>query len=98
MARGPQAVALELTDAERTALESLVRRRNIGQALAQRARVVLACAAPGATNLGVAKALGVSRPTVATWRGASPRTGWRDWSMCLVPARRAGSGTRRSSA
>jgi transposase len=69
VARGPQAVALELTDAERTALESLVRRRNIGQALAQRARVVLACAAPGATNLGVAKALGVSRPTVATWRG-----------------------------
>jgi transposase len=69
VARGPKAVALELTDAEHEALENLVRRRNVGQALAQRARVVLACAAPGATNLGVAKALGVSRPTVATWRG-----------------------------
>jgi transposase len=69
VARGPKAVALELTDAEHAALENLVRRRNVGQALAQRARVVLACAAPRATNLGVAKALGVSRPTVATWRG-----------------------------
>lgn len=69
MARGPKAVALALTDAEHEALENLVRRRNVGQAVAQRARVVLACAAPGATNLGVAKALGVSRPTVATWRG-----------------------------
>jgi len=68
MARGPKAVALELTDAERAALTTLIRRRTVSQALAQRARVVLACAAPGATNLGVARALGVSRPTVATRR------------------------------
>jgi transposase len=68
VARGPKAVALELTDAERVALTNLIRRRNVGQALAQRARVVLACAEPCATNLGVAKALGVSRPTVAMWR------------------------------
>ena len=69
MSRGPKAVALELTEAERAELRRLLRRHGVGQALAQRIRVVLACAEPGATNLGVAEALGVSRQTVATWRG-----------------------------
>jgi transposase len=68
MPPGPKAVALQLTAGEREALERLVRRRNVGQALAQRARIILACAEPGATNLGVARRLGVSRPTVTTWR------------------------------
>jgi Homeodomain-like domain len=66
MSGGPQAVVLELSEAERAELR---RRRGVGQALAQRIRIVLACAEPGATNLGVAEALGVSRQTVATWRG-----------------------------
>jgi transposase len=69
VARGPKAIALELAAEERATLEALVRRRNVGQASARRARIVLACAEAGATNLGVARALGVSRPTVATWRG-----------------------------
>jgi transposase len=69
MSRGPKAVSLELTQAERAELRRLLRRRGVGQALAQRVRIVLACAEPGATNLGVAAgALGVSRPTVAAWR------------------------------
>jgi transposase len=68
MPRGPKAAAVALTEGERAELERLLRRRGVGQALAQRIRVVLACAEPGATNLGVAGALGVSRPTVATWR------------------------------
>ena len=68
MARGPKAVALTLTDEERAALESMVRRRSVGQALAQRARIVLACAEPGATNAGAARDLGVSRPSETTWR------------------------------
>ncbi len=68
MAPGPKPIALELTDEERDALEGLTRRRSVAQALAQRARIVLACAEPGATNLGVADRLEVSRPTVTTWR------------------------------
>lgn len=68
MARGPKPVELVLTAAERSALEKVARRRKAGQALAQRARIVLACAEPGATNMGVARALGVSRPSVTMWR------------------------------
>ena len=68
MSRGPKALVLELAEAERAELQRLLRRRGVGQALAQRIRVVLTCAEPGATNLGVAKALGLSRQTVATWR------------------------------
>ena len=73
MSRGPRAVPLELTEAERAELRRLLRRRGVGQALAQRIRVVLACAEPGATNQGVAEALGVSRETVASngGRGAA---------------------------
>jgi len=69
VSRGPRAVPLELSEAERTEMRRLLRRRGVGQALAQRIRVVLACAEPAATNLGVSRLLGVSRPTVATWRG-----------------------------
>jgi Homeodomain-like domain len=68
MARGPRPVSLTLTNSEWAALESLVQRGNVGQALAQRARIVLACTEPGATNLGVAKELGFSQPMVVTWR------------------------------
>ena len=68
MARGPKAIALHLSEDERAELERIIRRRSAGQALVQRARIVLACAEPGATNAGVARALGVSRPIVTTWR------------------------------
>src|SRR3954465_7476330 len=68
MPRGPKAATVDLAEGERAELERLLRRRGVGQALAQRIRMVLSCAEPGATNLGVARALGVSRPTVATWR------------------------------
>ena len=68
MAPGPKAMTLELSSEERSALERIARRRKAGQALVTRARVVVACAEPEATNMGVARALGVSRPTVATWR------------------------------
>jgi len=66
--RGPRAVVVELSAAEREQLERWARRPKSAQALAQRSRIVLACAA-GATNQGVAERLGVSVPTVRKWRG-----------------------------
>ncbi len=63
-----QAGALDLKEDERNALAAMVRRPKTGQALAQRARIVLACAEPGASNMGVARHLNVSRPSVMTWR------------------------------
>jgi transposase len=64
----PHAVPIALSAADRAPLEGCSRRRKTAQALATRARIVLACAEPGSTNGGVAQALGVSRPTVALWR------------------------------
>ena len=43
MARGPKAIALHLSEDERAELERIIRRRSAGQALVQRARIVLAC-------------------------------------------------------
>jgi transposase len=68
MARGPKPVPITLSKEECAALESIVRRRSTGQALAQRARIVLACAEAGSTNSGVARRLRVSRPSVTSWR------------------------------
>ena len=63
----PTAVAIELTDEERTRLEAWSRRRTTAQALALRSRIVLAAAA-GAATYEIAEQLGVSRPTVTKWR------------------------------
>ncbi len=68
MPRGPRALPLTLTPADRETLERWTRRRTTAQALALRARIVLACADPQATNTGIAKRIGVSRQSVVTWR------------------------------
>src|SRR5215212_2495580 len=65
--RGPKLPELALSDEERATLERWARRRSSSQALAERCRIVLACA-EGASNTEVAERLGVSRPTVTTWR------------------------------
>ena len=64
----PTAVAIELADEERVALQAWTRRRTSAAALSQRARIVLGCAA-GQSNTDVARRLGVHRNTVALWRG-----------------------------
>ncbi len=61
------AVAIELTEEERSQLEAWMRRRLSAQALAQRARIVL-LAAEGKTNTEIAGELGVHRPMVTKWR------------------------------
>jgi len=63
----PTAVEITLTDEERSVLEAWTRRRNTAQALALRARIVLA-AAGQLTNAEIAGLEGVSRPTVTKWR------------------------------
>jgi transposase len=63
----PVAVAIVLSAEEREQLESWVRRRRSAQALALRARIVLA-AGDGLRNVQIAERLGVSRPTVTKWR------------------------------
>ena len=68
----PHAVAITLSAADRATLEGWTRRRKTAQGLAMRARIVLACAAAGATNGAVAAALGVSRPTVAPGASGLP--------------------------
>src|SRR6058998_589745 len=67
MRTGRPSSPLTLTDEERHALERWARRPTTAQALAQRARLVLACAA-GKTNRRVAHELRVTKQTVGKWR------------------------------
>jgi hypothetical protein len=57
MRRGRQLAPLSVTSAERESLESWTRRPKTGQALAQRARIILE-SATGRTNTDVGKHLG----------------------------------------
>jgi transposase len=65
--RGRPKALLELTDDERSQLESWARRRRTAAGLALRSRIVLASAA-GKPNTRVAEELGVNAMTVGRWR------------------------------
>jgi transposase len=61
------AVTIELTETERGELESLARAQKTGQALAKRARIVLA-AAEGLENKAIVAEVGSDPNTVSKWR------------------------------
>jgi len=63
----PVAVAIDLTEAERAALEQWAAEGAVDGKRARRARIVLAAAA-GLSNREIAEQLGLSRPTAARWR------------------------------
>ena len=62
-----RAAEVRLSDDQRQGLLGLTARRRTAQALAMRARIILACA-EGAQNKQVADALGVGQATVGKWR------------------------------
>lgn len=67
MRRGRPIPPLTLTDPEREVLQRWTRRPTTAQALAQRARVILECAADE-TNTRVARKLRLTKQTVGKWR------------------------------
>ena len=63
----PKAQVVKLSEIERQGLEKLIKRHQVGQQIALRARIVLA-AADGETNEGIAQENKVSSETVRLWR------------------------------
>jgi putative transposase len=65
--RGAKAQVVNLSDAEKQGLEKLVKRHQVGQQIAKRARIVLA-AARGQKNKEIAQAYKTTLDTVGLWR------------------------------
>src|SRR5262245_56062793 len=65
--RGPKPTKIDLTAAERAALDQLTRRHTTSQQIALRGRIVLA-AADGLNNAQIARQFDVSLDMVRLWR------------------------------
>ena len=65
--RGRPPVRVIISPSERTTLEQWARRRTTAQGLAQRARIILECAA-GHSTVTIAHELRITRQTVGRWR------------------------------
>ena len=63
----PKAQVVKLSDAERAGLEKMIKRHQVGQQIALRARIVLA-AAGGLKNKEIAQTYHVTLDTVRLWR------------------------------
>jgi putative transposase len=63
----PKAQVVNLSDAEQHGLEKLIKRHQVGQQMAVRAKIVLA-AARGLTNQRIAQTYSVTLDTVRLWR------------------------------
>lgn len=61
---------INLTAAEQTELERLIRRQTAPQRQVKRARIILLANAEGATNQAIAEQLGVYKAEVTTWNQA----------------------------
>jgi len=75
-----------LTEAEKQELQRWCRHQSIGQALAQRARIIL-LSAQGKNDIDVAKELSTTRETVGKWR----RRFIKDWCDSLLDEARPGA-------
>ena len=65
--RGAKAQVVNLSNAERAGVEKLIKRHQVGQQIAKRARIVLA-AARGQKNKEIAEAYRTTLDTVSLWR------------------------------
>ncbi len=88
--RGPDPVRVTVTKRQRAALEALVNDEDARPRLRQRARIVLG-AADGDSNREVAASVGVSEPTVSTWRARLPKAGWPPWRIARRSHARVGA-------
>ena len=93
---GTPAVSIMLSPAERREVESLARAHRTGQAMARRARIVLAAAA-GLETKAICAAVGADANTVSKWRrcAADRLDGLLDgWKHCFQQARHAAQDRR----